>query len=211
MALFITLFTHICVHLLGLMCNPVLTLIFSAVALLAYRLYPVLLLAVWPGRILDDMLARINTMKMWLHEEVVRRRMLDMYSLSTYGLRVLEEHKCICNKLADDHRAYLDSPLYYPYVGMSSCKRDVKALCQGLDAEIQRFDSQDAPGDNEEAVSRTRTWFDAVLTALLEILPNLPQLVCRPLEASWELDELVTICVVEVLAETAFESLLARF
>jgi hypothetical protein len=90
-ALFITLFTHLCVHLLGLMGNPVLTLIFSAVALLAYRLYLVLLPAVWPGRILDDTLTCINAMKTRLHEEAASRRMLDMYSLSTYGLRVLEE------------------------------------------------------------------------------------------------------------------------
>ncbi|KAJ7860758.1 hypothetical protein B0H13DRAFT_1900860 [Mycena leptocephala] len=131
-------------------------------------------------------------MKTRLHEEAARRRMLDMYSLSTYGLRVLEEHKRICSKLADDHRAYLDSPLCYPYVGMSlckraqRCKRDVEALCQSLDAEIQRFGSQDAPGDNEEAVSQTHTWLDAVLTALLE-----------PPDASRELDELDTMCIIE--------------
>ncbi|KAJ7875846.1 hypothetical protein B0H13DRAFT_2347919 [Mycena leptocephala] len=174
MALFLTLFTHLCVHLLGLMGNPVLTLIFSAIALLAYWLYLLMLPAVWPGRILDDTLTGIDAMKTRLHEEAARRRMLDMYNLSTYGLRGLEEHKRICNKLADDHRAHLDSPLYYPYVGLSlckrarRCKRDVEALCQGLDAEIQRFDNQDAPGGDKEAASRTPTRFDAVLTALLD-------------------------------------------
>ncbi|KAJ7910712.1 hypothetical protein B0H13DRAFT_2329013 [Mycena leptocephala] len=91
MALFITLFTHLCMHILGLMGNPVLTLIFSAVPLLTYRLYLGLLPAVWPGRISDDTLTCINAMKTRLHEEAARRPMLDMYSLSTYGLRVLED------------------------------------------------------------------------------------------------------------------------
>ncbi|KAJ7270375.1 hypothetical protein C8J57DRAFT_1227025 [Mycena rebaudengoi] len=174
MALFLTLFTHLCVHLLGLMGNLVLTLIVSAVALLAYWLYFVLLPAVWPGRILHDTLTRIDVMKTGLHEEAARRRTLDMYNLSTYGLRGLEELKRICNKLADDHRANLDSPLYYPYMGLSlckrarRCKRDVEALCRELDVEIQRFDNQDAPGDDEEAASRARTWFAVVLTALLD-------------------------------------------
>jgi hypothetical protein len=91
MALLLTLFTHLCVHLLGLMGNPVLTLILSTVALLTYRLYLVLLPAVWPGRILDDALTRIDVMKTRLHEEAARRRMLDMYNLSTYGIRGLEK------------------------------------------------------------------------------------------------------------------------
>ena len=89
--LLLALFTHLCAHLLGLMGDPVLTLIFSAVALLAYWLCLVLLPAVWPGRILNDTLTRIDAMKTRLHEEAARRRMLNMYNLSTYGLRGLEE------------------------------------------------------------------------------------------------------------------------
>ncbi|KAJ7455706.1 hypothetical protein B0H11DRAFT_1926091 [Mycena galericulata] len=171
MALFLTLFTHLCVHLLGLMGHPVLTLIVSAVALLTYWLYLVLLPAVWPGQILHNTLACIDAMKMRLHEEAARRRMLDMYNLSTYGLRGLEEHKRIRNKLADEHRA---RPFCDPYVVLSlckrarQCKRDVEALCQELDARIQRFDNPDAPVDGEEAGSRPRAWFDAVLTALID-------------------------------------------
>ncbi|KAF7328764.1 hypothetical protein MVEN_02505100 [Mycena venus] len=176
MAFLLALFTHLCMHLLGLMGNPVLTLIFSAVALLAYWLYLVLLPAIWPGRILDDTLTRIDEMKTRLHEEAARRRTLDMYSLSTYGLCGLEKLKLICNKLADDHRAYLNGPLYYLYVlrGLSlckrarRCKRDVEAVCQGLDVEIQRFDDQDAPDDNEDAASLIRTRFNTVLTALFD-------------------------------------------
>ncbi|KAJ7366086.1 hypothetical protein DFH08DRAFT_948142 [Mycena albidolilacea] len=174
MALLLTLFTHLCVHLLGLMGNPVLTLILSAVALLTYWLHLVLSPAVWPGRILDDALTRIDVMKTRLHEEAARRRMLDMYNLSTYGIRGLEKHKRICNKLANDHHTYLNSPLYYPCVGLSlckrarRCKRDVEAFCQELDVKIQRLDNQDAADDNEDAASRIRTRFNAVFTALFD-------------------------------------------
>ncbi|KAJ7135602.1 hypothetical protein C8R44DRAFT_869325 [Mycena epipterygia] len=112
MALHLTLFTHLCVHLLGLMGHPVVTLIISAVALLAYGLYLILLPAVWPGRILHDTLTRIEAMETRLHEEAKRRRLLDMYNLSTYGLRGLAELKRTCNKLADDHLTHLNTPLF---------------------------------------------------------------------------------------------------
>ncbi|KAJ7210232.1 hypothetical protein C8J57DRAFT_1257243 [Mycena rebaudengoi] len=173
MAPYLTLFTHLCVHLLGLMGNPVLTLIFSIVALLAYWLYLVLLPAVWPGRILHDTLRHIEAMKTRLHEEAARRRTLEMYNLSTYGLRGLDVLKCIRDTLANDHSTYLAAPLSYAREGMSlckrarRCKRDVEVLCQELDAEIQRFDNQDAPGDDEVA-SRGHSWFEAVSTALFD-------------------------------------------
>ncbi|KAJ7077576.1 hypothetical protein C8R44DRAFT_896246 [Mycena epipterygia] len=174
MALLLTLFTHLCVHLLGLMGNSAVTLIISVVALLAYGLYLVLLPSVWPGRILHDTLTRIEAMEARLHEEARRRRLLDMYNLSTYGLRGLEELKRICNNLADDHRTHLDTPLFYRHVALSLCKRargcksDVEVLCRELDLAILRFDNPDAPGEDEGAASRGRAWLDAVLTALLD-------------------------------------------
>ncbi|KAJ7121426.1 hypothetical protein C8R44DRAFT_876831 [Mycena epipterygia] len=77
MAFFLSLFTHLCVHLLGLMGNAFLTLIFSIAALLAYGIYLALLPAVWPGRISHDTLTRIEGMKTRLHEEATRRRSLN--------------------------------------------------------------------------------------------------------------------------------------
>jgi hypothetical protein len=69
--------------------NTVLALIFIIAALLAYWIYLALIPAVWPGRILHDALTRIEEMKTRLHEEAARRRTLEMYNLSTYGLRGL--------------------------------------------------------------------------------------------------------------------------
>ncbi|KAJ7076605.1 hypothetical protein C8R44DRAFT_896538 [Mycena epipterygia] len=174
MALLLTLFTHLCVHLLGFMGNSAVTLIISAVALLAYGLYLVLLPSVWPGRILHDTLTRIEGMEARLHEEARRRRLLDMYNLSTYGLRGLEELKRICNNLADDHRTHLDTPLFYRHVALSLCKSargckcDVEVLCRELDLTILRFDNPDAPGEEGGAAFRGRVWLNAVLAALLD-------------------------------------------
>ncbi|KAJ7135652.1 hypothetical protein C8R44DRAFT_869365 [Mycena epipterygia] len=173
MALYLILLTHLCVHVLGLMGNPVLTLIFSGLTLIGYWLYLLLLPALWPGRILHDTLTRIEAMQKYLHEEAAGRRTLEMYDLSTYGLFGLEELKCIREALFDDHCSYLAAPLSYAHVGLSlckrarRCKRDVEALCLELDVTIQRFDNPDAPGD-EETASRGRTWFEAVLTALID-------------------------------------------
>ncbi|KAJ7121399.1 hypothetical protein C8R44DRAFT_919739 [Mycena epipterygia] len=164
MALFLTLFTHLCVHLLGLMSNPVLTFVFSIIALLTYGLYLALLPAVWPGRILHDTLTRIEAMKTCLHDEAARRRTLEMYNLSTYGLRGLEEFKRIRDILVDDHYAHLAAPLSYARVGLSlckrarRCKRHVEVLCQELDLTIQRFDNQDTSGDEGGTASRGRAW-----------------------------------------------------
>ncbi|KAJ7135608.1 hypothetical protein C8R44DRAFT_729180 [Mycena epipterygia] len=172
MALYLTLLTHLCVHALGLMSNPLLTLIFSSVALFVYWLYLLLLPALWPGRILHDMLTPIEAMQKYLHEEAARRRTLEMYDLSIYGLSGLEELKRIREALFDDHCFHLAAPLSYPHVGLSlckralRCKRNVEVLCRELDLTIQRFDNPDAQGD-EETASRGRAWFDAVLTALI--------------------------------------------
>jgi hypothetical protein len=57
--------------------------------LLAYWIYLALIPAVWPRRILHDVLTRIEEMKTHLHEEAVYRRTLEMYKLSMYGLRAL--------------------------------------------------------------------------------------------------------------------------
>ncbi|KAJ7847984.1 hypothetical protein B0H13DRAFT_2285452 [Mycena leptocephala] len=174
MTLYLTLFTHLCVHLLGLMGYSVLTFVLSIAALLAYGLYLVLFPAVWPGQILHDTLTRIEAMKVRLHEEAACRRMLDMYNLSTYGLRGLEELKYICDALIDDHRAQLVPSLSYARVGLSlckrarRCKRDVELLCRELDVAIRRFDNYDAPDDEGEAASWSRAWFDAVFAALLD-------------------------------------------
>ncbi|KAJ7135627.1 hypothetical protein C8R44DRAFT_952096 [Mycena epipterygia] len=191
MALYLTLLTHLCVHVLGLTGNPVLTLIFSGLALIVYWLYLVLLPALWPGRILNDMLTRIEAMQKYLHEEAARRRTLEMYDLSTYGLSGLEELKRIRKAFFDDYCFHLAAPLLYAHVGLSlckraqRCKRDVEALCLELDVIIQRFDNPDAQGD-EETPFRGRTWFDAVLTALIvwfdsllsaKIITDLPHLV----------------------------------
>ncbi|KAJ7077580.1 hypothetical protein C8R44DRAFT_896252 [Mycena epipterygia] len=165
MALHLTLFTHLCVHLLGLMGHPVFTLIISAVALLAYGLYLVL----FPASGLVE-----SSMETRLHEEARRRRLLDMYNLSTYGFRGLEELKRTCNKLTEDHRAHLNTPLFYRHVALSLCKRarrcrrDVEVLCRELDLAILQFDNPDAPGEDEGAESRGRAWIDAVLTALID-------------------------------------------
>ncbi|KAJ7076699.1 hypothetical protein C8R44DRAFT_896517 [Mycena epipterygia] len=173
MVLYLTLFTHLCVHVLGLMGNPVLTLIFSGLALIVYWLYLVLLPALWPGRILNDMLTRIEAMQKYLHEEAARRRTLEMYDLSTYGLSGLEELKRIREELFDDHCFHLAAPLSYAHVGLSLCrrarrfKRDVEVLCRELDLAIQRLDNPDTLGD-DEAASQGRAWFDAVLTALID-------------------------------------------
>ncbi|KAJ7135641.1 hypothetical protein C8R44DRAFT_848549 [Mycena epipterygia] len=173
MALYLTLLTHLCVHVLGLMGNPVLSLIFSGLALIVYWLYLLLLPALWPGRILHDMLTRIEAMQKYLHEEAARRRTLEMYDLSTYGLSGLEELKGIGEALFDDHCFHLAAPLSYTHVGLSLCKRarrckhDVEVLCRELDLTIQRFDNPDTQGD-EETASRGRAWFDAGLTALID-------------------------------------------
>ncbi|KAJ7121371.1 hypothetical protein C8R44DRAFT_876775 [Mycena epipterygia] len=145
MAPYLTLLTHLCAHLLGLMGSPVLTPIFCIVALLAYGLYLSFLPAAWPGRILHDTLTRIEAMKTRLHEEAALRRTLEMYNLSTYGLRGLAEFQRRHEALADDHGAQLATPLPY----------------------IQRLDNPDTPGD-EETASRGRAWFDAVLTASID-------------------------------------------
>ncbi|KAJ7121377.1 hypothetical protein C8R44DRAFT_853041 [Mycena epipterygia] len=173
MAPYLTLLTHLCVHLLGLMGNPVLTLIFCIVALLAYWLYLSLLPAAWPGRILHDTLTHIEAMKTRLHEEAALRRTLEMYNLSTYGLRGLAEFKRRHEALADDHRAHLATPISYARGGLSLCKRarrckhSVEVFCHELDVAIQRLDNPDTPGD-EETASRGRAWFDAVLTASID-------------------------------------------
>ncbi|KAJ7121389.1 hypothetical protein C8R44DRAFT_165943 [Mycena epipterygia] len=156
------------------MSNPVLTFVFSTVALLTYGLYLALMPAVWPGRILHDTSTRIEVMKTRLHDEAAHRRTLQMYNLSTYGLRGLEEFKRIRDILVDDHCAHLSAPLSYARMGLSLCKRarrckhDVEVLCRELDLTIQRFDNQDASGDEGGTACRGRAWFDAVLTALLD-------------------------------------------
>ncbi|KAJ7121365.1 hypothetical protein C8R44DRAFT_736166 [Mycena epipterygia] len=165
MAPFLTLLTHLCVHLLGLMGNSFVTLIISVIGLLTYGLYFVLLPALWPGRILHDTLKRIEGMEICLHEEAKLRRLF------------VGRLKRIRNKLADDHGAHLDTPLLYRRVALSlckrvrRCKRDVEVLCQELDIamlrQIQRLNNPDATGDSE-TVSRGRTWFDAALTALID-------------------------------------------
>ncbi|KAJ7076935.1 hypothetical protein C8R44DRAFT_896447 [Mycena epipterygia] len=160
MALYLTLLTHLCVHVLGLIGNPVLNLIFSGLALIVYWLYLFLLPALWPA------------MQKYLHEEAVRRRMLEMYDLSTYGLSELEELNRIREVLFDDHCFHLAALLPYAHMGLSlckrtwRCKRNVEVLCRELDLTIQRFDNPDTLGD-DEAASRGRAWFDAVLTALI--------------------------------------------
>ncbi|KAJ7135588.1 hypothetical protein C8R44DRAFT_729162 [Mycena epipterygia] len=171
MALLLTLFTHLCVHLLGLLGHPVVTLVMSIFALLAYGLYLVLFPALWPGRILHDTLTRVEAMETRLHEEARRRRLLDMYNLSTYGLRGLAELKRICNKLADDHLAHLNTPLLYRHVALSlckrarRCKRDVEVLCRELDLAILRLDNSDAPGEEGGGVF----WFWAARGVVAEI------------------------------------------
>jgi hypothetical protein len=92
MALLLTLFTHLCVHILALTGNSIVTLIISLLTLCGYGLYLVLLPAIWPGRILPDTLPRIEAMETRLHDEATRRRLLEMYNLSTYGLRGLAEY-----------------------------------------------------------------------------------------------------------------------
>ncbi|KAJ7077567.1 hypothetical protein C8R44DRAFT_896239 [Mycena epipterygia] len=172
MALYLALLTHLCVHVLGLMGNPVLTLIFSGLALIVYWLYLLLLPALWPGQILHDMLTCFEAMQKYLHEEAAHRRTLEMYDLSTYGLSGLEELKRIREVLFDDHCFHLAAPLPYAHMGLSlckrtwRCKRNVEVLCRELDLTIQRFDNPDTLGD-DEAASRGRAWFDAVLTALI--------------------------------------------
>ncbi|KAJ7121388.1 hypothetical protein C8R44DRAFT_736189 [Mycena epipterygia] len=67
-----------------------------------------------------------------------RRRTLEMYDLSTYGLYGLEELTRRHEVLADDHRTRLATPVSYAPVGFSlckrarRCKRDVEVLCREL-------------------------------------------------------------------------------
>ncbi|KAJ7912361.1 hypothetical protein B0H13DRAFT_2327370 [Mycena leptocephala] len=92
MALFLTPFTHLCVHLFGLMGNPVLTLVFSAIVILAYWLYLVLLPAVWPGRILHDTLTCIDAMKTRLHEEAPHAQGLRRPSIVAIAGLITSSH-----------------------------------------------------------------------------------------------------------------------
>jgi hypothetical protein len=166
MALLLSLFTHLCVHILGLTGNSIITLIISIVALFAYGLSLLLLPAIWPGQILHDALTRIEAMETRLHDEATRRRLLDMYNLSTYGLRGLTEYvtpafctgaarlidfspagrlKLVHNRLADRHRAHLADPLSYAREALAlcksarRCKHDVEVLCLELTAAVRCF------------------------------------------------------------------------
>ncbi|KAJ6545034.1 hypothetical protein DFH09DRAFT_1088233 [Mycena vulgaris] len=188
MDLYLTLFTHLCVHLLGLMGNSVLTGILFFVALLAYWIHIVLIPVVWPARILHDTLTRIEAMRTRLHDEAGRRRTLNMSNLSTYGLRELSVLEDDVKAALADHRAHLETPLSYARAASSFCKRarrcrrDVEVLCEKLAAKIQRFDNgsqvlnsyqvdgeeaapSNTPQVGEEAAPSV-SWLDAFLAAL---------------------------------------------
>ncbi|KAJ6571867.1 hypothetical protein B0H19DRAFT_1255797 [Mycena capillaripes] len=177
MNLYLTLFTHLCVHLLGLMGNTVLALIFAIVSILIYWLHLRFIRAFWPGQILPFTLARIEAMEARLHDEAARRRTMEMYNLSTYGLRALAVLKGIHDGVAKDHCAHLHSPLSYIRVALSLCRRarqckhDVEALCRELDAKIQRdhgnYGSNTYQNDiRGEDTAQSASWFDMVLAAL---------------------------------------------
>ncbi|KAJ7491917.1 hypothetical protein FB451DRAFT_1388368 [Mycena latifolia] len=185
MNLYLILFTHLCVHVLGLMGKPLLALLFSIVALLAYWVHLVLIRAVWPGRILQDTLTRIKAMRARLHDEAARRRTVGMYHLSTDGLRGLVELEREVRDTIAAHRAHLNAPLSYACGVFSLCKRvrrcrrDVDALCQELMAKIQQFDGigdhgheLDTDGVDDEEAARTasysRDWLDPVLTTITD-------------------------------------------
>ncbi|KAJ7850987.1 hypothetical protein B0H13DRAFT_2360406 [Mycena leptocephala] len=177
---YLALFAHLCIHLLVLMGNTVLALIFIIAALLAYWIYLALIPAVWPGRILHDALTRIEEMKTRLHEEAARRRTLEMYNLSTYGLRGLGVLKHVHDKLADEHSAHLPGPFSYAHMALylckraRGCKRDVEVLCRELEVKIQRFDNGDDTNthqSNDEDGGRSG-WLDKILAALSDALSN---------------------------------------
>ncbi|KAJ7614613.1 hypothetical protein DFH06DRAFT_1240891 [Mycena polygramma] len=168
------IFTHLCVHLLGLMGNSALTFIFAIVAVLVYWIH----LAFWPGRLLHDTLTRIEAMETRLHDEAGRRRTMEMYNLSTYGLRGLSVLKHVHHGVADDHQAHLHAPLYYLRVALPlcqrarRCKKDVEVLCHELDTKIQEFDNghRDDDDNPESDTSQTQSswndWLDMILDSL---------------------------------------------
>ncbi|KAJ7662058.1 hypothetical protein DFH06DRAFT_364429 [Mycena polygramma] len=183
MNLYLVIFTHLCAHLLGLMGNSALTFIFAIVAVLVYWIHLILLRAFWPGRLLHDTLTRIEAMETQLHDEARRRRTMEMYNLSTYGLRGLSVLKHVHDSVADDHQAHLHVPLYYLPVALSlyqrarRCKKDVEVLCHELHTKIQRFDNghQDNDDDNPDPdSSQTQTswndWLDMIVGSLFNQL-----------------------------------------
>ncbi|KAJ7929816.1 hypothetical protein B0H13DRAFT_2310204 [Mycena leptocephala] len=141
MARYLTLFTHLCVHLLGLMGNSALVLIIAIVARLIYWVHLALVPAIWPGRILHDTLLRIEAMTTRLQEESARRFTPEMYDLSASGLRGLAVLRRVHDRLADDHRAHLKMPFTYVCAALSlykrsrRCKHNVELLCRELDAK----------------------------------------------------------------------------
>ncbi|KAJ7432940.1 hypothetical protein FB451DRAFT_1420228 [Mycena latifolia] len=70
--LYLSLFTHLYVHVFWLMGKPVLALLFSVAALLTSWIHLVLMPTVWPGRILLDTLTRIKGARTRLHDEAAR-------------------------------------------------------------------------------------------------------------------------------------------
>ncbi|KAJ7605493.1 hypothetical protein DFH06DRAFT_1252661 [Mycena polygramma] len=181
MNLYLTLFTHLCVHLLGLMGNSALTLTFTIVAVLFYWIYLVLLRVFWPGRLLRDTFARIGAMETCLHDEARHRRTMDMYNLSTYGLRSLDALKRVHDSLYVEHYAHLHAPLSYLrgalslYKRAQRCKDDVEVLCRKLDAKIQRFDNghRDDDGDEPDMPHTRASWSDWVDTFLAPLFDQL--------------------------------------
>ncbi|KAJ7614608.1 hypothetical protein DFH06DRAFT_131494 [Mycena polygramma] len=183
MNLYLTLFTHLSVHLLGLMGNPALTLILTIVAVFVYWIHLVLLRVFWPGRLLHDALTRIDAMETRLHDEARHRRTMDMYNLSTYGLRGLDALKRVHDRLYVEHCAHLRARFSYMRVALSlykrarRCQNDVEVLCRELDAKIQRFDNGPRNDDDHDPDTfQTRApwsdWVDTILTLLFDQLAS---------------------------------------
>ncbi|KAJ7446350.1 hypothetical protein FB451DRAFT_1291960 [Mycena latifolia] len=179
--LYLTLFTHLCVHVLWLMGKPVLALLFSIAALFTSWIHLVLMPTIWPGLILLDTLRRIEATRTHLHDEAARRRTVGMYHLSTEGLHRL----AVLEREVDDtlaaHRAHLNAPFSYASVAFSlyqrarRCQHDAEMLCQELGVKIERFDGignrghdSDTAGAEEAASTEScsQDWLDPVLTAL---------------------------------------------